>query len=557
MSDGERVIREVIERAEPVGPPAPPPPGGPPAGGGEEWDDLDAELAGLLRNDVGNSERLRRRFGADLLHVQDVGWHVWTGKRWSLERGAIEAQLAAHKTAVAIFREAAAIEAKRPRPRDGETLEAFARRLEADGWERLAEEPDHRFIGRIDDLWTKRVEAHRKFANASGNAGKLEAMQSEAAPYLTRAAAEMDADPWRFNVDNGTLLLRPESAGGVELQEHRREDLITRISPVAYNPEAACPEFQKFLARVLPDPAVRVFMQRFLGYALTGDCSEQVLVLMHGMGANGKGTLVEAVQHVMGDYAMTIPFATLLQDERKRGSEATPDIARLPGARLVTAAEPDMGAKFSEGLVKQLTGQDVVTARHLNHGFFEFVPQFKLVLSFNHKPQVRGQDEGIWRRFLLVPFEVVIPPRERDLKLRQKLKAEAPGILNWLLDGLRLWLERGLEIPDAVRAATEQYREDSDPLGQFLGVAVRRPAPGYSVTAKLLYGAYCGWCRKNAVDPVHQTLFGRLLAERGFRKDKAGIVYYREVELLDTFGADGGPGGPPPPEGPGDYGRGR
>lgn len=248
----------------------------------------------------------------------------------------------------------------------------------------------------------KRVEAHYKFGNASGNAPKISAMLTEAAPHLRRPPADMDRDPMLLNVANGTLDLSALDAG---LRSHDRDDRITRVAPVAFDPDADCPRFREFLDRILPDKEVHVFVQTFFGYALTGDTGEQKLAAFHGAGANGKSTLQNIVAAVMGDYAMTTPIDSFLHNNRKGGGDATPDLARLPGARLVIASEPEIGARISESVVKAITGGDMMAVRRLHKEFFEFRPEFKLVFSCNIKPTIRGADEGIWRRIMLVPFD--------------------------------------------------------------------------------------------------------------------------------------------------------
>jgi putative DNA primase/helicase len=470
------------------------------SGKGGGADDLTAACAREPANDLGNARRLIARYGGDLLFADGVGWLVWTGTHWSAESGTTEARLRAHRTGEAIRREAEILQQEGPR--DGEAAKDFA----------------------------DRIRKRRDWAVTSGNSRRVSAMIEEAVPYLSRQIAELDPDAFAFNVQNGTLELRHHDAGGVRLRKHRRGDMISKLSPVRFDRKADAPLFHAFLARVLPDPAVRAFLQRYLGYAMTGDTSEQCLVLLHGRGANGKSTLVELVSWLLGDYATALPFASLLHDDRRRGSEPTPDIARLPGARLVSASEPEIGQRFSESFVKQLTGGETITARNLNQPFFEFRPAFKLLLSFNHKPNVRGQDEGIWRRLHLVPFDVEIPPPERDLELLAKLKTEGPGVLNWLLDGLRLWLEDGLAVPEVVRAATDGYRVDSDPVGQFLAAATS-PMPGARVQASLLYGAYAAWCRQAAYSPWSQNAFGRSLADRGLRKIRSRGMEYLDLQL--------------------------
>lgn len=467
----------------------------------------DAELARLHCNDLGNAERFRARHGRDFLHVRDVGWHVWLGTHWSAKEGPDRARIAAHQTARAILTEAGTLG---------------------------------------DDAASKRLLKH---GFDTGSSGRLSSMLQEAVPYLGVEPGDLDGDPALFNTAAGTLVLR----GACQLRPHARADRISKLSPVAYDPDADAPRWRTFLHRILPDPELRVFVQTWFGYALTGHTGEQVLAFFYGSGANGKSTLLEVVGEVMGTYATVLPFQSLLHNDMRGGADASPDLARLPGARLVWAAEPETGSRFSEALLKQLTGGDRMVVRHLRRDFFEFAPVFKLTLSGNNKPTIRGQDEGIWRRMLLVPFTETIPPDERRPDLKAHLLAEAPGILNWLLDGCRVWLERGLRVPEAVRAATETYRSESDLLGEFLTSCTRR-AEGGRVQAKRLYDAYVSWARDNAASPITGTLFGRLLSERGYHKEKAGVMFYVGLELVEAVEPAAADDGPPPhdtvPDGP-------
>ena len=516
MSGGEDSIRKAVEEAEVFQFPA--------QDGGDD-DDLDLRLALYPKHDLGNGRRLMARFGADLLYVKDVGWHVWAESHWDRDDGERQAHLRAQDTVDAIKDEAEALQAHGPfgdPPEDEDEAKAFQKE------------------------WEKLVDGRFAWAVASGGSARISAMLREAAPNVSAKLEDLDADPFMLNVVNGTLALRQadsgKGGGDLALMPHQREHLITKISPAAYDPEAEAAAFRRFLDQILPDREIQGFLQRWFGYCLTGDTSEQCLVLCHGVGANGKSTLVDTVKWILGDYAMTLPFASLLHDDRRRGSEPTPDLARLPGARLVSAAEPEIGQRFSESLIKTLTGGEPITARHLQQDFFEFAPSFKLVLSFNTKPSVRGQDEGIWRRLLMVPFDVIVPKERRDRDLAQKLRGESSGILNWMLDGLRLWFEGGLQIPEAVRAATAAYKSESDPLGQFLEMATQRK-PGAHVQAKQLYTAYTHWCKENAVEPLSMTAVGRKLGDRGFEKDRIGVVYYKDLELLEEFK----PNNEPPP----------
>jgi len=496
---GEEAIRSVHET--PLG--VPPAPGTDPA--------FELELAALPRNDIGNAERFMRRRGHDFLWVKDAGWYAWDGKRWNFDGGEVAVRLAAHGVAEAMHEEAVALEKAGPLVDDDETPKQFE----------------------------ERIEKAFKWATGAGNSARLAAMRDEAAARLARRQEELDADPFVFNVANGTLELGQKDAEGgvaVRLRGHDRRDLITRISPVAYDPEAsAAPQWRAFLDYFLPDREVQTFLQRYFGYCLTGSIAEQCLVLLHGEGSNGKSTLVDLMAWLLGDYAMLVPIQSLLMNDRKGGSEASPDLARLPGARLVRSSEPKQGATFDESLLKQLTSGEPIAVRHLNKGFFDFLPAFKLILSFNRRPTVRGDDDGIWRRLFMVPFERQIQRERTDKTFLAKLKAEGPAILNWVVDGYRLWRESGLVVPDAVRAATQDYRADSDRLGNFLTAACAVTGdPSDKVTAAEFYTAYAAWCKRNAVEPMSQNAVGRRLSERRkIIKVRVGSVHYQGVRLVD------------------------
>jgi putative DNA primase/helicase len=320
------------------------------------------------------------------------------------------------------------------------------------------------------------------------------------------------------------------------VRPHRREDLLTKVAPVRPDPAAACPVWEAFLARILPDAPVRAFVRRAAGYSLTGLTTERVLFVLFGAGRNGKSTLLETLREVLGDYATVAPAELLLV---KRSEGIPNDLARLKGARFVTAAETDEGRRLAEGVVKQLTGGDTLTARFLHAEFFDFKPQFKVWLSTNHKPVIRGTDAGIWDRLRLIPFTVRIPDDEVDPGLPAKLRAEVAGIFNWLLAGLTEWREQGLDPPEAVLAATDGYRQEMDVLGAFLDDACLEE-PQVRATAKALYGAYSAWCERTGEQPENQRTFGMRLAERGYARRKwgSGWSWYgiglREIEQTEA-----------------------
>jgi len=359
-------------------------------------------------------------------------------------------------------------------------------------------------------------------------------------PILPR---QLDADPWLLNAENGTIDLK---AG--ELREHRREDLITKLAPVDYDPDANAPIFEAMLVRILPTEALRRFVQRAIGYAASGTVSEEFLVILYGVGANGKSTLVNVVMDALGDYAMQAAPDLLLA---KHGAHPT-ELADLFGARFVASVETDEGRRFAEGLVKQLTGRDPIKARRMREDFWQFDPTHTIFLATNHKPEVRGTDHAIWRRLKLVPFGVAIPEAEQDKKLPEKLRAELPGILAWIVGGCVSYQRDGLCEPGEVRTATEGYRSEMDVLAAFIeDRCVVHPKA--EVPATPLYQAYNDWCAENGESSGSQRRFGGRLRERGFKsftytagpnRDRKG---WRGIGLRDDRHDDdpGGPSSPP------------
>lgn len=300
---------------------------------------------------------------------------------------------------------------------------------------------------------------------------------------LAATAEQWDADPWILNTPAGVIDLKTGKIRPLNPRDH-----ITKCTAVA--PYGECPAWLKFLARVTSgDAELQAFLQRMLGYALTGDTSAHALFFLFGRGANGKSVAVDTASGVMGDYHQTAPIETFTVTNNERHPT---ELARLRGARLVTAVETEEGRRWAESRIKTLTGGDKIAARFMRQDFFEFMPQFKLIIAGNHKPGLRSVDEAIRRRFNLVPFSVTIPAEERDPSLRDKLKAEWPGILRWMIDGCLAWQQEGLRPPIAVSDATAAYLEAEDALSAWIDDRCTRDANAWTGSAEL-FASWKSW----------------------------------------------------------------
>jgi P4 family phage/plasmid primase-like protien len=379
-------------------------------------------------------------------------------------------------------------------------------------------------VGLVDQLGTARDTLEAKIRLKASGAARLESRDGiYAAIDLMKGAAnvhvemlELDAHPYWLNVRNGTLDLETGA-----FWEHRFSDLLTKVAGTVYDPQARCPRFEAFLADVLPDPAVRAFVQRSIGLALTDVTKDQCLWILYGTGRNGKSTLIHAVRAVLGDYAANTASTTLMV--KKYGDDKRNDVAVLKGARFVSVSEAEDGHQLAESLVKDITGGDPLTARLMYAEFFTFVPTFKVFIAANHRPVIKGQDLGIWRRINLVPFTVTIPLDKVDADLPAALAAEAPGILNWAIAGFQDWRRDGLQPPAAVVAANEAYRRDSDELGEFLAEHFEE-APAGTVEAGVIWKLYQDWAQAGGVRyPLTRKRLGQQLASRGYEADMVGM----------------------------------
>lgn len=469
-------------------------------------DRLDLACARLPLTDLGNAERFTRRFRDRLRYCAAIGWLAWDGRRWERDEAEHRVKLAEHATVRAIQAEAQAL-------RDsGDDVQ-----ISSGKW------------------WSDKLAA---WGRTSEGAQKMAAISKRAAAMLAIPSDQLDVDPMRINVLNGTLhVAQRRNEPYIKLLPHDPEDFITKLCPVEYQPNAACPLFDRFMDDVHPweegvaDNAMQLFLDQWGGLALTGETGEQKMVFFYGKGRNGKGVWVNIVAWVAGDYADSIQIDSFMDSGRARsGGQATPDLAGIVGVRFLTTSEPKKGATIDECLIKQFTGGDPIKARFLNKDFFEFVPTAKLTMQGNYRPKITGTDEGIWGRVQLVPWAQFIPPERRDKKLAEKLKAEGSGILNRLLHGLSLYLDKGLCIPPEVSQATDQYRSDSDPLGRFLDACTKQDL-GKRVQSTDLYSVYEAWANANGEAVWSAKGFGGAMQERGIARKKSDVVFWLDLSL--------------------------
>jgi P4 family phage/plasmid primase-like protien len=443
--------------------------------------------------DSGNSERLVYLYGPYFRYCPQRGWYAWTRKRWAADDMGMINRAALN------------------------TVRLFGKQVV-----QLASNEDE-------------AEALKKWALKSEMRAQLSNMVflAQSASGVTVRMSEFDTDPWLFNVQNGTVDLRTG-----ELRPHNQADMLTNISPVKFDPNAACPLWEGFLHDIMAGNREMIdFLQRAAGYSLTGITTEHCLFMLWGSGRNGKSTFLEALKYVLGTYGTTAAMSTFMESQH----DGIPnDLAALAGARFVTATESKESKRLDEAKLKQVTGGDTITARFLHKEFFEYRPQYKIWLATNHRPAIMGTDEGIWRRLRLVPFTVYIPDEKKDEKLPAKLQAESAGILAWALRGLEEYREHGLMEPEGVIEATAEYREAEDWLTRFLDEHTERKDGGY-VQARKLYTQYCDWAKETKEQVRSERRFAEALQEKGFvptkktRRGKEQGRFYDGLELRNPL----------------------
>ena len=440
----------------------------------------------LIHNtDLGNSIRMIRWFGAGLRYSRSHGWLHFDGKRWVAGGEGENAAVETAKRTVRQMYVAAADLGDRER---GELVE---------------------------------------WALKSESAMRIHAMVGLARTDKTIAIKpdQLDADPWLLNCSNGTIDLRTGTR-----RDHSREDYCTKLTPIKFDPAATCPTFERFLLEIMDNRQELVdYLQRAVGYTLTGLVTEQVLLFLHGMGANGKSTLMQVLLALLGEYGASAAPGLLIESYGDRHPTERADLA---GRRLVVSVAVGEGKKLAEELVKQLTGGDKIKGRWMRQDFFEFEPTHKLWLAANHKPTIRGTDWAIWRRIPLVPFDVTFTddPKDgqpnKDPLLLGKLLAELPGILAWAVRGCLLWQQQGLNPPAVVTEATKAYRAEQDVLAAFIEDCCL-VGDKYQAKSKELYAAYVEWCDQMGERAVKGKDFGSSLRERGFTPARIGHFQHR------------------------------
>ena len=524
-------------------------------GPGREWDwmwvwevvdavRLNHRCAHFPLTDLGNAERFAARHGWRFRYTEMRGWFAWDGKRWVREGAEAELLKAAQDTVRAIQVEAQMIRDSGLKVAPGllykddeptllgKAILNWGQPVHAAGMDEIVDR-------RRDGTYVRRSDKHSAFGRASEASAKIKAIpeQLRGLPGITVKTDVFDRADMVFNVENGALHFvrgRDGEPPRVELLPHDPELLLTKVAPVTYDPAAACPTYDAFLAEVQPDADIRRFLHAWAGYNLTGDVGQQCFVILHGAkGANGKSTWETLRGDIMGDYSLSVKIETFLNNDKKgSGTEASPDIARLPGARHVRTSEPGQQAAFAEDLIKVVTGSERMVARMLHKDFFEFDPQFKITVQCNREPKA-SDDAAFWRRVKKVPFDVSIPPDARiDADVfRAMLRAEASGVLNHFIAGAIDWMTGGLPTVDRIVQATEAYRERSDVLGSFMRAAVREEE-GATVGSHELYSVYCAWCTFAGEKVWSQKGFSNALVGAGFEKVKASSMKWQGLRLV-------------------------
>lgn len=438
-------------------------------------------------DDMGNAQRFVDLFGENIRFCYtDKNWFYYDGRKWCIDNTGTVRRMA--DRAVEAMKAEAKVYATMDEDSGGDMLKAF--------------------------------EKHQK---SSRSYKSKTSMINEVMHHIPILPAQLDRYKMALNTPGGVINLKTG-----ELNPHNPEHYFTKITSVDYSSNAECPLWLIFLNDIFGgDKDLIRYIQKAVGYSLTGSTAEQCAFFLYGTGRNGKSTFIDVIRDIFGDYATNIQPETIMV-KSSQGSAINSDIARLKGARLVTSVEPNEGVRINEGLLKQLTGDDTVTARKLYSEEFEFKPEFKLWMATNHKPIIRGTDTGIWRRIHMIPFTVQIPEEKVDKKLKYKLKAEMTAIFKWCVEGCLLYQQEGLKMPKAVLESVREYRREMDVISAF--IEDRCELTG-SVQSSVLYSAYSSWAEANNEYCMSNMKFSVEIAKRFEKVKGKKCNYYNGISL--------------------------
>lgn len=441
---------------------------------------------GYHLTDYGNGQRLVDACSGQLCYVAEwKQWLVWDGKRWKHGDDS-GVTILAHRTALSIY----------------------------------------------DDISKQTEEMRKKYvawAMASESAQRIEAMIKSARPYLTKSHELFDTHAHLLTVGNGVVNLRTG-----HLMPYDATLMLTKMTPVEYDANAKAPKWSAFLDTIFEGNYDLIqFIQRAVGYTLTGSVDAHCLFFLYGVGANGKSTFLEAMRMLMGEYYITTSIEAMLSSDN--ANQATPYVASLPGIRMAMASEMPEGRRFNESLIKDITGGGTIVARHLYGKPFQFQPSHSLWISGNHRPRITGTDEGIWRRIRLIPFNAFIEPAKRRpmAEVLEEFRQELPGILTWAVQGAVAWYDWGLPQSDTVDRATMEYRGDEDVVARFIADRCVM-MPSASTVKHIIFDAWQKWCEEEAEKGAgawSQRRFTEQLKRKGIELGGMGRMMYLGIGL--------------------------
>jgi len=503
------------------------------------------KCVGYPMTDFGIAERFRDRFGANYRFTTAKGWLGWDERRWKeLDQ---EKDTPPAEVITAVFETVRAIQD------EARYMAETGIRFDTGDNELALDQEFPHGLNRLIPKGKTFVELSGILAHwgrQSESAGKPASIAMLARRWLTVPIESFDLDPLAVNVLNGTLRFAREElpdgkrSASVTLCAHRREDYLTKLAPVEYDGEAKAPLYDAMLEWAQPDSKMRRYVHQVGGYGCTGLTGEHKLWFNYGRGRNGKSTTIDAWCHSLGDYSGTTLIETFLdQGIKKRGDQASPDLARLGGVRMLRASEPERGAKLNAALIKFVTGGEPVPTRALHRGFFDMLPQFKLLMSGNSKPDIPDTDEGIWSRMKLISWKKNIDLEfdehgrpKKDPELLNKIKArEAAGVFNRLVKGLLDYLENGLVEPEEVTAATQAYRDASDPLARFLRLCTQ-PDPASRIQSSRLHDVFVAWCKAAGEREWSNKGLAKALADKGYEKKASDGMQWLGLKLIKDVG---------------------